>query len=266
VGQNQESFPDQVINYFKSNHLQGNVYNTQQVGAFLTYHLYPDILVMADTRDDLFLASRVYQDQYNVDMSVINILPVVNFYKVNYVLGDLNSGSIYQTLFQTPDWDLVYLKDNWFILARREIVEQKNLKPLIGLDPFSGTGAKRGQEKAVLELYQNNYLSNPKSFFNAYLYAISLYSNGSINQALQVAIKIPTKSGPGSRLTKVKKFYLISQLNLEKGDCQNAYSSLNQAIKETKGAYLFDLSQTIPIDISSGIDRYNQRCQMKISS
>lgn len=146
-GENKDTFREPLILFIKENGLQGKILNNQQVGAFLTYFLFPQIKVYSDTRDDLFANTRILTDYYFVTNQNTKILQLIYKYNPDFVLADLSDGFSYKPLFYSNNWSLVYFDNRYFLFVKKQLAQQKKLTVFGNVDPYSISGSKRNSSQ-----------------------------------------------------------------------------------------------------------------------
>jgi len=127
TGEDLETFPPSMVTFIKESKLEGNVFNTQRIGSFLSYHLYPQIKVFSDSRDDLFVNTTVLQEMGRIIYSQKRMAQLLDSYKVDIVIVDLTEGGSYPFLLKSG-WVPVYKDSLYLILVPIETAQEKGLK------------------------------------------------------------------------------------------------------------------------------------------
>lgn len=127
TGEDTETFPKTMISFMNKHQLEGNVFNTQRIGSFISYHLYPQIKVFSDTRDDLFVNTTVLQEMGRIFYSQKRMAQLLDSYKIDIVIADLTEGGSYPFLLK-DGWIPVYNDSLYLILVPVETAKEKGLK------------------------------------------------------------------------------------------------------------------------------------------
>lgn len=138
TGIDTNTFPESLISYFKERTLSGRAFNSQRVGAFISYNLYPDVLTYSDTRDDLFLSTHALTDLRATLSRHISIEPLLTKYQVDFVIADLTEGRSYEPLFYSARWAPVFSSERYVVFLPKQTILQKHLRVLHLSDPFAG--------------------------------------------------------------------------------------------------------------------------------
>lgn len=105
-----------LVSFISNNHLSGNTYTSQQIGSFLSFKLYPKILVSYDTRDDLFMGGSFLKDS----ISGAPLELILQRYKADLVILDLNEDpQKVNYILHSPNWTKIYLEDNFLVMIRK---------------------------------------------------------------------------------------------------------------------------------------------------
>lgn len=232
---------EKMVEFIKTNKIYGNALNLGHFGGFITYKLYPDVLVFFDTRDELYINSEGLSDLYDTYNNNKSILPLLDKYNIDLVIADyLTDGMNYHDLFYSLDWSIVYLNDRYFVAVPAKVAEEKKLNKLTVLDPFSATAAKRGFEKEAKKYYENILNSNPNSISNRLYLASVLSALGEYDKVIKIAsnIKIDKRS-PVAPLVERDIYGILAESYLEKNDCQNSRLYLNKVNKPLGRVLIF---------------------------
>lgn len=114
-GEDHNTFPKEMVYFLKENQISGRAFNTQRVGSFLSYHLYPDILTFSDTRDELFIGTGVLEEMGKTLKLGGNLTSLLSKHNISVVIADLTESKTYQRLFYSKDWAPVFLTGNYAI-------------------------------------------------------------------------------------------------------------------------------------------------------
>lgn len=253
-----DDFPQGVIAYVKERKLTGTAFTNQQVGAFLTYHLYPQIRVYADTRDDLFLGTRALSDFYNTFMARSSVLDLLETYHADIVIGDLADGASYQPLFYDNRWTVVYMSGHYFIA-----VKNQNQSPT-PIDPYSFSGAKSEKEPEALNQYTQFFAKDPTNLNNQLRLATLLVTLRRFNEAETLAKKIEIPHTPKGPIFASIRDYLLVQASFAKGNCGNTRRYLKETEKVTRRKFLFTPWRNIPSPVNKGYAFFYLVCQKNL--
>lgn len=244
--------------FIKKNDLSGKAFNHTHMGSSITYYFYPKILVFYDTRDEVYLETEALKDLYQLFSSGTTILPILNKYNIDLVLGDLvNDNMNYKELFYSKDWAIVFLDDRYFTAVPRKVAIQKQLKILDFLDPYSPYGVKSGLEEEAVKYYGT---LNPKSFNNQFLLANSLIFLGRYSEAQKILQQLPISQGPYQTMFNKDLDYLLAYVYLKQNNCSEAKTYLDQVQKEINGVLIFDPGKTLPSSVNKGYALYYLSC------
>lgn len=223
----------QMVEFIRSHGLRGKALNMGHFGGFLTYKLYPDLLVFFDTRDDLFTGSKILADLYQTYNNSLSVIPLIHKYKVDLVIADtLTDGLNYRDLFYSLDWSLVFLSDRYFIMVPTKLAQEKGLISLTFLDPFSTSAAKPGHEQAALKYYQALVDQDPASLTNKLYLSSTLLALKDFDQVIARSLALQVdKSSPVGPAMEHDRDILLADAYLEKNDCQNGKTYLDLAMK-----------------------------------
>lgn len=101
-----------LINFIKQHNLKGNILNNQDLGSYLTYHLYPESKVSYDTRDELFSATPYLNDL----MKTRNIVDLAHKYKADLIVLNFDPNNLsYKYLLSSESWTIVYFQDGYLV-------------------------------------------------------------------------------------------------------------------------------------------------------
>lgn len=260
LGEDTDSFPPQLIHFLKKNNLSKRVFNTQRSGAFLTYHLYPKILVFTDTRDELFLQGSPLDDAYATIARRRNILPLLKKYKTDIVIGDLNDGISYRSLFYSNEWSPVYLTDRYIVASKNNITIQKKLKIFDAIDPFSNTASKPGMENKAIEQYEYLIKDQPASYYFRFFLSSALIGESKFDQSTKILKNLKSDTGPNKILVEIDRNINLSQVYLAQGNCNSAKKYLDQAQDYSKNKLIFSPFKIIPSTTLKGYVSYYIYC------
>jgi hypothetical protein len=119
-------FPVEVVPFLKEVRLQGNMYNHDEWGGFLAYHLYPEYRTFIDGRW-LEVGREVFEDSIRIVVRNENPEPLLERYEIDYLV---QSASFYR---QAPPLDpdrfiLAYIDDTAVVILRRTGRVEENVQ------------------------------------------------------------------------------------------------------------------------------------------
>lgn len=258
----ENSSATEMIQFIKTQNLKGNAFNQNHLGGYLTYNLYPQVLVFFDTRDDLYVDTEALKDLYETFNKNQSVLSLLDKYKIDLVIADyLTDGMNYRDLFYSLDWSLVYLNDRYFLFVPAEVAKQKSLTELKALDPYSPSAAKSGQEKEAAKYYQELQSKNPDSLNNKLFLASSLLKLEQYDQVLNLAssIEIDPKSLAGPIMERDRNF-LLAETYLAKNDCQKSKEFLDKSSIDVDNVFFLNNPQLVS-KVDKGWAMYFAICQ-----
>lgn len=104
-----------LVSFMRQHGIYGNVYTNQDLGGYVSWAM-PESKVFVDTRDDLFVNTKVFIDRNAVYNGTLPITKLLDLYHANIVIG--KQSAIYTPLLQSPQWQLVYHKE-YFVAIRK---------------------------------------------------------------------------------------------------------------------------------------------------
>lgn len=251
-----------MIDFIKDNKIYGNAFNHIHLGGFLSYRLYPNVLVFYDTRDELFLKTEALKDLYNAYASGKSVLPLLHKYQIDLVIADfITDGLNYRDIFYSPDWAIVFDVDRYFVAIPKRVARQKNLKELDFVDPFSQSGAKPGLEEKAAGYLQQINLENADLINNNLFLASSYLALGKTDQAIKVLLNIKINPGPTSPFLVKDLDYFLAQSYLDQGNCQLAKNYLDQSDNQSKKMFIIPTGRNIIPKVSKAKIFYQLKCQ-----
>lgn len=259
-GEDKDTFPPRLISFLNTHNLHGRIFNTQRLGGFLSYHLYPRNLIYADTRDELFLETRALVDLEETLPTGKSILPILNKYQIEIVIVDLSEGISYQPLFYNRNWAIVYMDNRYAVTIPAFLAAEKNLATFVAIDPYSSTRAKPLLLAQAENEYQKILAADPNSFENLLRLSLVLLAQDKFDQALDIIKQITVPSSPQGVLYLVERESLFSQAYLGKKDCTKAKDHLVSLQKAVSGKYLFRPKVTIGSSLFKWLALYQLRC------
>ncbi|MFI5205435.1 MAG: tetratricopeptide repeat protein [Candidatus Paceibacterales bacterium] len=261
LGISSAPFQAKVTNFLKASSIDGNIYASQEVGAFLSWNL-PKSKVFIDTRDDLFLGTDVFGDLGNLDGGKIDIGTLLNKYGANIVVGDIGGGNSYEPLFYSNDWKVVFLTDGYFVAVRKSLIAGRGIKTYEGIDPFRSPAAKAGElDEAANEL---EYLvsHDSDSLENKFrLIDIKLAQNKPKDaKAIFETIKTGENFGGSNIDFGLGYLELAGRVYLAGGECKSAFAALDKTDKLSRGKLIFFPGTRLPTNVDKYWGEYYLKC------
>ena len=261
LGQSEDPYSPKLIEFIKKHQLYGRVFNNQQIGGFLTYHLYPKVLVYSDTRDDLFINTEVIVDFANIFAQQTSVLPLFDKYKIDYIVGDLADGISYQSVFYSEEWAVVFLEGTYFIAMPKKAAVDKSLFISESIDPFTFSGAKKDQESEALKQYNQTLSITTESFNNKLRLALVVFSQAMYNQTIETLLSIKFTENPKKALFLADVNYLLTQSYFANGNCPNTKKYLDKTNSDAIGKFIFTPWRVIPTPVNKGYTFYYLVCE-----
>lgn len=258
---------EELISFIQNNNLNGNAFNMGHFGGYITYKLYPKILVFFDTRDELYINSPALTDLYNTYNLSRSVLPLLKKYQVDLVIADyLTDGLSYRDLFYSLDWVIVFLNDRYFIAIPAQTAKLKQIPQIDGPDPFSPTAAKPGQEEKASKYYQNLLIKNPDSLNNKLFLASTLLSLEQFDETINIVNKL--QIDPNSLIGEIMEHdrnNLLAESYLGKQDCTKAKVYLDKANSAIRPILIFKPQEQISSEEDRIWSYYYLICQKNLN-
>jgi len=214
-------FQPQVAKYIKQNNISGKVFSNPDVGSYLSFELYPNILVYADTRDDLYIGTSVVNDYFNVISNDKNIMPLISKYNPSIIVADLESSS-YEPLLYDNNWALIYLDDLDLVFVKKTIADTKHLKQYVAIDPYKTSGSKISKENQAISEYKDLLSLQPNSANFLINIALAFEAQHDYSNAILTAHKIILPNNSTRAQISYSKNYLLASSYLYSRDCNNS--------------------------------------------
>jgi hypothetical protein len=250
--------PYRAVEFIKKHKLSGNVFNNQQIGAFLSYYLSPGVKVFFDTRDDLFLNTPVYSDILSMQT---NPLGIIGKYPIDFLVLDLSESPALQALFYSDTWLPVYLTDTIVIAVSPQTVKEKNLQVLDAVDPFSPSNAKPNTIENAYAQY-TELANDQKDSYNIQLrLGRTLLIMERFDDSIKVLQGVPLPRGPLRDLLAVDKYYLLAQAYLSTNQCSLSKYYLDKTKTSSEGKIIFAPDKGLSESLNKGYAFYYLVCQ-----
>jgi len=157
-------FPDKIVQFTKTQNLQGNMLNSYGFGGYLIWNLYPDRKVFIDGRNEVYLPlikklvqsrgdSKNWKNllsEYHIEYALLNYVDQLE--QLTVVQPDNTRITTYapfsSTHFPRRAWALIYWDDDGMILIKRNAANQKLLSLEYGSVFPEGAGYQESLARA----------------------------------------------------------------------------------------------------------------------
>lgn len=240
--------------FISAHNLSGRAFNYQAVGGWISYYFYPRITVFYDTRDDLFLNSPVFTDLFNTVTTGSSVMPLLAKYHANLIIADIFTDSInYRDVFYSPDWQIVYFNDRYFVAVRTGGKKRADLPNLYFIDPFAVSAAKAGLETDAEPYYRNLVRTAPESDNNKMYLAAVLIAENNYAETIQIINTIHVAPGPLQPLYSKNIHYSLGLAYLFTHDCAIAKTYFDLTARDVQGSFLFSPQEKLPTNLNQGL-------------
>lgn len=253
TGLEESIFPVSAVDFLKSRAITGNIFSSQEIGAYLSWQL-PASKVFVDTRDDLYQPLGIFQALNDLYEGKRSIFDLFDKYPVDIVIGDTVDGHVYSPLMYDQNWSLVFLDEGVFIIVKGDLAQKHELRTYFSIDPLKSPAAKPGElAKAKLELEDLLGL-DPHSVDNRVRLVEILLAGKEATSAQKVlkGTKLPAAYGHRRSIVSMEQALLAAKVYLANGDCTTAFTHLQKADKERRGKLIFFPTDRLP----SAVERY----------
>lgn len=259
-------FPTQIIAFFKRNNLAGNIYSTQEMGAFLSWEL-PQSKVFMDTRDDLYQPTGIFEELVKIDQGKVDISNFLEKYHTNIVLGDFVNPQTYKPLLYSPVWRLVYLTDGYFILVKKNLADTHSLKTLETIDPLRDPPAKPNSAPQAEKELTSLIASEPTALENQTRLISLKLALGKASEAVEIFERLPlnTSPFPYQPSMALANYELAGRVYLAAGLCDKAIDNLTKAEKLSYDQLIFFPSIRLPSAVDKFLGDYHATCATDLS-
>lgn len=123
------------LDFITAYSLRGPIFNNFDVGGYIIYRLYPNKKIFIDSRAEAY-PKDFYNYEYSTGKGELeDFLVLDERYKFNtivFVYSDLNpwERNFTKVILNEKQWGLIYLDDYIYILTKKDIIAEKNLKEL----------------------------------------------------------------------------------------------------------------------------------------
>lgn len=135
-------YPAGAVQFIRENKLSGRVLNAPRIGSYLSYYLWPEVLVYSDTRDDLFIGTGTLERLNLFLINSANPQYLILKYKINMVIASPSDGPAFRDFFYDKTRAPVFYDGNYFVIIPREAAVKKNILILDRINPYSRTEKK----------------------------------------------------------------------------------------------------------------------------
>lgn len=136
-------FQSTAIEYLVSHRIKGNVYTSQELGAFIHWRI-PDAKVFYDTRDDLYTTTTIPSDLSKLIRGQTDLRTILRTYKADIVVAEADQ-EILTPLLYVDTWKLVHVGDSQLVFVRTALANALSLQTFDALDPTRSPPAKPGR-------------------------------------------------------------------------------------------------------------------------
>jgi len=254
-------FPKQATNFLKTNNIDGNIFSSQEIGAFISWER-PNSKIFVDTRDDLYQPLGIFEELRMLSEGKIAILDLFGKYNVNIVIGDIANGQVYKSLFYNENWALVFLTDGYFISVKKDLADKSSLKILEALDPLKIPPVKAGElEKAEREL-RIILGKDPNSIENKIRMIEINLAKKEFEDAVTLLeeLNLEGKYGARQAVMDMESAILLGKVYLAAHRCKEAYEHLIKAEKLSYGKLIFYPKTRLPTTVDRYLGEYYNSC------
>lgn len=253
TGIEQSPFQSKITSFLTKHQVNGNIFATQEIGAFLSWEL-PSSKVFVDTRDDLFMPGGTFEELQALGEGKTDILTLLNKYNADIVVGDLANGGSYKPLFYSPSWRFVFLTDGFFIAIREHLAQQAKLPTLTALDPLRIPPVKPGLLEKAEEEMERLVQDDPKAIENQVRRIEIKLALGKNIEAKNIlsSLDLGDTRGAKQAVYEMENDLLRAKVALANKECSEAFRFLQKADALHYHQLLFFPNTVLP----SPIDRY----------
>jgi len=255
-------FPKEATNFLKTNNIDGNIFLSQEIGAFISWEN-PDSKIFVDTRDDLFQPLGIFEELQMLSEGKISILDVLAKYKADIVIGDIANGQAYKPLFYNENWALVFLTEGYFISVKTDLANKKNLEILDAIDPFKIPPTKAGEidqaEQEIITILKKD----PNSIENKIRMIEIKLAKKEFEEAVEIleGLNLAGRYGARQAVIDMESAILFGKVYLAAGTCKEAYEHLIKAEKLSYGKLIFYPETRLPTTVDRYLGEYYSLCK-----
>lgn len=261
VGEDTDAFPPRLIAFIREHHLSGRALNTQRIGAFLTYHLYPSVTVFSDTRDELFLKAGPITDLQATLTGGKSLTLLLEKYDIDLVVADLSESRGYQELFYSAAWTPVFITGRYVLFVPSSVARNRGLPLLDVIDPFSESSAKDGREDRAIQQYTNALDFQNIEFNEGMRLARTLRAQSRFKDAISLLQKLSVGYGPLRTLQILDRETLLAETFIMNGTCDLAKLPLKDADNARKRKLIFRPGAMLPSDADRVFALFYTACE-----
>lgn len=246
IGFTNQDSSKKMISFFKENNLEGNVLVNQNMAPFLSFELYPKILVFFDTRDELFVKNKVANEYIDSLTSYEKTQKLIDKYNISILLVD-SSLSVYEPLLSSPDWKLVGLFNQNVLFVKKDITDSKNLKTYVTINPFTKSFNKNSTPQKAVEEYKELLNSQKDSPFLNFALANSLLYSKNFKESIKILKNMEISYNyPLSIILNHEKYDLLILNYLNSKNCSEIKIYIDKYSQNTNHKLIFDPFYKIP--------------------
>ena len=260
IGMDTDAFPADVVAYARTHHLSGNAFTSQQLGAFMSYYLYPTVRVYSDTRDDLFATTHVISDLYDTYMKGTSIIPLLTRSHATVAFLDVTDGVSLQPLFHSTDWTPVYINGQYAIVVRAQEASRLHLQPLDAIDPYSSLGVLANKVQQSIGQYRASRQQDPNNVSNTLRLVSAYIANYDPLSAFGLLGAISLPRGPRRRLAAITVDQLMAQAYQEIENCTAIKQVLDRIDANRRYAFLFSPDELLQTSVERDYALYYLSC------
>ncbi|MCB9060931.1 MAG: hypothetical protein H6622_05380 [Halobacteriovoraceae bacterium] len=116
------NIPKGIIQHLKVNHYEGNMMNTYNHGAFITYFLSPKIKPIIDSRTEIY-GEKLYLEHKNAFEHPDLFFPYLEKYNIDFIMVPNNQIHVRNILFKHPEWNFEKSDLGHDLFVRRKVAK-----------------------------------------------------------------------------------------------------------------------------------------------
>ncbi len=143
-------FGENAIDFVKNNNIEGNMYNSYELGGPIIFKLYPEYKVFIDGRIDVY-GKEIVDDYYDIRYGE-NLKDLIEKYNISFFIIDNKlAADIGPILLKDDNYKLVFF-DEYFSVYVEDIAEYKNIRKFTAINPYYGLDPKQNTEMIINEI------------------------------------------------------------------------------------------------------------------
>ncbi len=162
-------YSPQLISFLKENHVNGNMFNEDKYGDYLSYNLYPEYKTFINGRSDLFLCCELSLQQ-KLNSPAINADSNDTFkklldsiwekYTISFVIttrGYRSERRIAEVLSSDPKWALIFWDDNAQLFVKKDGKNNKLIEKygVTAATPYESTPYDKNKIDEAIKEYES---------------------------------------------------------------------------------------------------------------